>query len=95
MNEPLINCSRCGCEADPDNRWENRWPLRGLIDLGFSAQAFGALCGMEYIAESHHFDWWKEGHPAMKINNAQRVVFEWKYDGSFRLCYQYQTELIS
>jgi hypothetical protein len=74
--------------------------LYGKLDLGFPGQAFGALGGAKKIAEAHHFKWWHEGHPAMTVNDAQRVTFEWgngyQYDsqGRFRLCYDCQKTLL-
>jgi|AVFP01.1.fsa_nt_gi hypothetical protein len=92
-------CSRCGGKIDGD-RWENGWPNYGYIHLGFAAQAFGALAGMEHIASREHFEAWSKRHKAMTKNDAQEVVFEWgagyKYDSSdrYRLCYKCQKELL-
>ena len=100
QKDKIVHCGRCGEPANPNDGWENGWPLYGRIHLGFPAQAFGALCGMEFIAERHHFKWWHKGHPAMTTNGAQEVVFEWgngnTYDstGRYRLCYECQKELL-
>lgn len=89
-----ITCGRCGEVANPTDGWEHGWPLFGTIDIGFPAQAFGALCGMRHIAEDHHFKWWGQGHPAMTRNGAQRITFAWKHDAAWRLCYNCQKELL-
>lgn len=70
--DKIERCGRCGSVANPTDGWEHSWPLYGKIDLGFPAQAFGALCGMQHIAEKEHFKWWSEGHPAM-TDNGQTV----------------------
>lgn len=88
-------CGRCDRVIDPDGSWENQWPLYGTIDLGFPAQAFGALCGAKCCAETNHFAWWREGYPAMTTNEAQRVTFMWKSDSKWRLCRSCQRELLS
>lgn len=89
-----VKCGRCGNVANPTDGWEHEWPLRGKIDIEFPAQAFGALCGMEHIADAHHFAWWYEGHPAMTKNEAQHVTFKWKHTDKWRLCYNCQKELL-
>lgn len=95
-----ILCSRCNEIANPTDGWEHGWPLYGRIELGFPAQAFAFLGGAKHIADSEHFKWWHEGHPAMIENGAQDVTFEWgnghQFDstGRFRLCYDCQKELL-
>ena len=90
----LVRCGRCDSPVDGQN-WENGWPNYGKIELGFAAQAFGALCGMQHIAEPEHFDVWHEGHPAMTTDGAQEVCFEWKPgETDYRLCYYCQKELL-
>lgn len=89
-----VKCGRCGNVANPTDHWAHGWPLYGKIKIGFPAQAFGALCGMEHIADDEHWLWWREGHPAMTTNDAQEVCFEWKHDNPYRLCYDCQKELL-
>jgi hypothetical protein len=93
-DDEIVKCGRCGESANPNDGWEHGWPLQGKIDVGFPAQAFGALCGMQFIAEPKHFAWWKEGHPAMTKNDAQHIIFEWKHTDEWRLCYDCQKELL-
>jgi hypothetical protein len=95
-----ILCSRCDKCANPTDGWENGWPLYGRLDIGFPAQAFGHLGRCNHCADAEHFEWWREGHPAMTVNEAQAVTFEWgnghQYDsrGRYRLCYDCQKELL-
>ena len=89
-----VFCGRCGEVANPTDGREHGWPLRGKLDILFPAQAFGALCGMEHIAERHHFRWSREGHPAMTRSEAQHVTFEWGATSDWRLCYDCQKELL-
>jgi len=97
--EPEYNtitcCSRCGGKID--DSWWNEWPNYGKIELGFAAQAFGALGGFEHIAGSRVPD---KPHKAMVQDDAQEVIFQWgagyKYDSTdrYRLCYDCQKELL-
>ena len=95
-----VACSRCGECANPSDGWEHSWPLYGRLDIGFPSQAFGHLGGCEHIADREHFEWWREGHPAMTTNEAQEVIFEWgngyRFDstGRYRLCYDCQKQLL-
>lgn len=96
----LVRCGRCNKVANPTDGWEHGWPLYGHLEVGFPAQAFGALCGMGHVAAPEHFQWWAEGHPALIENGAQEIIFEWgtgyHFDskGRFRLCYICQKELL-
>lgn len=90
----LVRCGRCGSREIDGPRWENGWPNYGKIELGFAAQAFGALCGMRHCADREHFLVWREGHPAMTKNGAQHVCFEWKPGTKYRLCYNCQKALL-
>ena len=85
----------CGrCNNPIGQTWESGWPLRGVIDISFASQAFAFLRGRDHIAEPEDFDWWKKGHPAMSVNEAQRVQFSWSNETSWRLCYACQKELL-
>lgn len=91
-----FNQDICGhCKEPIQPGWENGWPLFGTIDLGFSAQAFGALCGMKTCASEAHFEIWSLGHPALEINEAQHLRFRWTEKTDYRLCYSCQKELIN
>ena len=94
-----VKCSRCDKVANPTDGWEHGFPLYGRIEVGFPAQIFAFLGGADIIAFAEHFKWWSEGHPAIKKNGAQEVIFEWgngyKYDSpNYRLCRDCQKKLI-
>jgi hypothetical protein len=84
-------CSRCGSLL---HGWEDGWPNHGVIDLGASSQAFAALRGRPNVAEDSDFAWWRHGHPAMTVNEAQRVKFEWRDGAAYHLCFRCQRELL-
>jgi len=94
-------CTRCGSNNIDTGRWEDGWPNYGRIEIGYAAQAFGALCGAEHCAEPEHFTAWHKGHPAMIENGAQSVIFEWgagyKFDSRerYRLCRGCQKSLLA
>jgi hypothetical protein len=87
-------CDRCLGNAET-GRWESGWPMKGAIDMLAASQAFAKLAGVTGCADKEHFDWWREGHPAMTINEAQHVRFEWSHDGKFRLCYDCHNKLLA
>lgn len=97
----LTRCSRCGRDDTNSHSWEDGWPNYGRIELGFSSQAFAALCGAKGCAEEEHFAAWRKGHPAMVENQAQSVIFEWgngyKFDSRdrYRLCRECQRSLLT
>jgi len=91
---------KCGrCKEALYSDWEDGWPNHGLIDVGLASQTFAALGGA-YIAHDEHFAWWEEGHPAMTLNEAQRVAFEWGWgyahgsEGGYHLCRECQELLL-
>lgn len=95
-----VMCSRCDKVANPSDGWEHGWPLYGKIHVGFPGQLFAFLGGAEHIADTEHFEWWKEGHPAIKEGGSQETIFEWgngyRYDskGRYRLCYDCQKQFL-
>lgn len=88
-------CSRCGNRINL-SRWEEQWPNYGKVQLGFASQIFGTLCGEDGCAKREHFKVWHEGHPAMTLNGAQQICFEWRKGGEndYILCRECQREFI-
>jgi len=90
-------CGRCQKSQDPTDgaHWAYGWPLQGMIDIQYPAQIFAALHSGRTYANEADFDAWHMEHPAVTVNQAQRVRFEWAHDKPYALCNACQTELLA
>lgn len=93
-SQPKPLCSRCGRALG--NHWTDQWPNHGDITVGYPAQAFNQLVGEPSpCADQAAFDWWQNvGHPVLKENGAQKLVFHWKHGDTFQMCQECQGALI-
>jgi hypothetical protein len=91
-----VPCSRCGEVANPDDGWENGWPLAGEISAGFPSQLYRYLVpGASWNSgrDDRAFKLAKQ-HPAIKELGMQNVVFRWGERMPYRLCYECQQRLL-